>query len=182
MSYKGIHSNILSFLIPPVIDPKSLIFIDASDYLKGGPETPLLDILLPGYNKFFQVNIKANSVNSFNSSSIGLNQVVFQGELMDLPDGIWEFKYKICPYKYNNVTQRHLRTTKLRLSLAELHDRIDLISERDIQTEKTLAYINILIAGGEEVVNIDCKKSQEYYQTADQLVKKLLDKYCKNCN
>lgn len=181
MAYKGLHSNILSFLIPPVIDPKSIIFIDASDYLKGGPETPLLDITLPGYNKFFQVNIKASSINSFNSSSIGLNQVVFQEELLDLPDGVWQFKYKVCPYNYTFVELKHMRVTKLRARLGDLHERIDL-TERNNETEKILSYINILISGAEDVVEKDSKKAQLYYQTADKLVSKLLDKYCKNCN
>lgn len=179
----GIHKHILDFEILELGNPKTIVFVDASQYMET-PERPLLEIIPPGYNKYFLVNVQAGKVNTFNSSTIGFHTVLNQSELIDLPDGIWEYKYKICPYKYVYVTKRFLKSSLLNNRIEYLYERIDLQEchvKEDEALKKDLVEVHLLIEGAKSTANKNPEKASSYYKLADKLVGKLLDKFCKNC-
>jgi hypothetical protein len=179
----GVHEHVLDFEILETGNPKTLVFLDSSQYMEA-PERPLIEVILPGYTKYLLANVVASTVNTFNSSTIGLNTVLVQAGLVDLPDGIWQFKFKICPYKYINITKNVLRVTQLIIKLNTLYTKIDLSvcqSKEDKQMHETLVHIHVLIEGARAEANANCRKAQSYYQLANELVNKLLDKYCLNC-
>lgn len=179
----GIHEHVLDFEILETGNTKTLVFVDSSTYMEE-PDRPLLEVIMPGYTKYFLTNVIARTVNTFNSSTLGLNQVLVQSKLVDLPDGIWEFKYKICPYKYVYKIKKHLRVTMLINKLKSLYNKVDLsecagTDNKDLQA--ALVQIHVLIEGAKAAVEKDSRKAQKYYQLADKLIQKALDKFCKNC-
>lgn len=179
----GIHKHILDFEILDTGNPKTLVFVDSSEYMEE-PERPLLEVVMPGYNKYVLVNVIAKRVNTFNSSTLNINQVLTSDCLVDLPDGLWQFKYKICPYKYTYKTKNFMRTALLQNKLAYLEDQIDLAgceAQENKETKVELLNIYMLIEGAKNLANMNGKKAASYYQLADKMVSKLIDKFCKNC-
>lgn len=179
----GLHRHVLNFDILDTGNPKTLVFLDESEYMEQ-PERPLLEVVMPGFDKYFLVNIEASKVNTFNSNTLNLTAVLKQDFLTNLPDGIWDFRYKICPYDKVFTCKKHMRTALLNEKLALLHSKIDLSdcdTKDDKDLEKDLFRIYSLIEGAKAVVNINAKKAQSYYQIADKMIQKLLDKFCKNC-
>lgn len=179
----GLHENFLDFEILETGNTKTLVFLDSSTYMEN-PEKPLLEVIMPGYTKYFLVNINANKINTFNSSNLGINQVLFQTDLVDLPDGIWKFKYKICPYKYVYKVLTKIRITTLLKKLEVLYNQVDLrdcAGKEDRDLETAFVKIDLLIQGSKAAVEKNPKLAQEYYQLADKLIQKQLDKFCKNC-
>lgn len=175
--------HVLDFEILETGNTKTFLFIDSSSYMTE-PENPLLEIVMPGFTKYFLANVEAKKVNTFNSGTIGLNFALSQQDLINLPDGVWYFRYKICPYDKVFKCKYHMRVSKLNEKISLLNSKIDLADcdvKDDIHLQKDLYYIYSLIEGAKSVVNIDPKKAQSYYQTADKLVDKLLNKFCKNC-
>ena len=179
----GVHQNTLDHEILETGNPKTLIFVDSSVYMEE-PDRPLLEVLLPGYNKYLLVNYVAKQVNPFNSGTLGLNRTLSNSDLIDLPDGIWQIKQKICPYKYIFIVKKHMRVTNLLLKLASVYEHIDLMdcqSKDDKLLQLDLARIHTLIEGAQLVVNKDSKKAYDNYHLADRMTETLLRKFCKNC-
>lgn len=179
----GVHENILDFEIIETGNPETLVFVDSSQYMEE-PDGPLLEITMPGYDKYFLVPYVSRNVNVFNSGTLGLNQVLFNNEYLPLPDGIWFIKQKICPYKYIFRTKKYMRVTQLLNKLGQLYAEIDITDcaeKNNNQLQIELTRVHALIEGARLVVNIDDKKAYNNYRLADRLVNSLLSKYCKNC-
>jgi len=181
---KGFRQNIIDFEIIPTGNPKTLVFLDSSDYFRE-PEKPLLEIILPGYSKYFLVNITARKLNTFNSNTIGLTELLNDDCLVDLPDGIYTFKYKICPYDEAYKIKRVFRTTLIEKQLDELYDLID-NPENITADERILEYklveIHAGITGAQAVVEKDERKANSYYKIAQKLIGELSEGICnKNC-
>lgn len=183
----GLHENVLDFEILETGNLKTLVFMDSSTYI-GPPERPLIEVIMPGYTRYFLANVVAKNLNTFNSSTLGINQVLLQEDLVDLPDGIWEIKYKICPYKYVYKVKKHMRVTLLLTKLEKLYNNIDLSecgTKEDKELQDNLVQIHILIEGAKAAGKVNStassKQAQKYYQLADKLIQKSLDKFCKNC-
>jgi hypothetical protein len=181
---KGLKKHILDFEIVPTGNPKTLVFIDSSDYYIE-PEKPLLEITLPGYNKYFLVNVVARKVNTFNSNTIGLTDLINDNCLIDLPDGSYHLRYKICPYNLLYIDKKFFRTTMLEQKLIDLYDKIDgtdCSTKEDKVKSQDLIEIHTLIEGAKSIVNKNEKKANSFYQIASKLVDKLSDSVCnKNC-
>lgn len=175
----GLHKDNISFEILETINPKTLVFLDSSDYIQS-PERPLLEITLPGYDKYFLVNVIPKRLNTFNSSTIGLGRVLNCSELIDLPDGLYSAKYKICPYDYKFITKKFIRTTLLNQRLENLYNQIDL-NLIDNEFEKDLLKVYILVEGSKTIADSDSKKAVDYFNTASKIVDKLFLRICKNC-
>jgi len=179
----GLHKHILDFEILETGNTKTLVFVDSSQYMEA-PDRPLLEVTMPGFKNYFLVNVNANNVNVFNSSNLGFNTVLSETCFVDLPDGIWEYKYKICPYKYIYIIKKKMRVTTLLKKLEELYNKIDLSEcegKEDKDQERLLSHIHILIEGAKAAVDKDAKKAQSYYKLADKLITKQLDRLCKKC-
>ena len=179
----GLNEHKLSFELLETGNPKTLVIFDSSYYYEE-PERPLLEITLPGYNKYFLVNVEARKVNTFNSNTIGLTDTLDTDEFIDLPDGVYGFKFKICPYNYVYTVQKKMRVTSLLKKLEEVYNKIDLSdcsTKEDRVIQFDLVRIHILIEGAKAVVNKNSKKAFDNYQLANKLVDKLINKFCKNC-
>jgi hypothetical protein len=183
---QGLRQHNLDFEIISTGNPKTLVFIDASTYF-ATPEKPLLEITLPGYNKYFLANVVASKVNTFNSNTIGLTRVLNESELTELPDGIYRFRYKICPYDEVFIDKKYFRTTQIENKLAELYGKLeasDCSATDDKSLLMELAEVHALIEGakGVRVGCITDRKANSFYQLALALVEKLTNKLCNNCS
>lgn len=179
----GLHKHILDFEILETDNLKTLVFVDSSQYMDE-PDRPLLEVILPGHTKYFLVNVTAKNVNTFNSSTLGLNKALVQSEMLDLPDGIWHFKYKICPYKYVFVIKSVMRVSLLLNKLKSLYQKLDLTecnSKEAAKIDRELTRIHVLIEGARAEANNDPEKASDYYNLADRMIQKQLDKLCKSC-
>lgn len=174
---KGIHEHILDFEILETGNIKTLVFVDSSQYMEN-PESPLLEIILPGMNKYLLVNIQPRKVNTFNSNTLNLTPTILNDcDIIDLPDGVYSFKYKICPYKYINRVKNYLRTTNLDCKLNRFLDTFE-FSDKIIDVDKaTIIDINILrdsAKASAELGNND--RASNKYKLANDKVNSLLDK------
>lgn len=179
----GIHEHILDFEILETGNLRTIVFVDSSEYMEE-PEKPLLEITPPGFTKYFLVNVDARKVNTFNANLIGITDNFGLEQLSDLPDGVWTFKYKVCPYNYAYNSKKVLRVTNLLKKVTTLYENIDLNNidtQEDRNLETALIHIHMLIEGGKAVANKDAKKASDNYNLADRLVQKQLDKICKHC-
>lgn len=181
---KGFRQHILDFEIIPTGNPKTLVFLDSSDYFRE-PEKPLLEITLPGYSKYFLLNIVARKLNTFNSNTIGLTELLNDDCLVDLPDGIYTYKYKICPYDETYKIKKFFRTTLIEKELDDLYLQIEnpenLTPDERI-FEYKLVEIHSGIAGAQGVVEKDEKKANSFYKVAQKLINELKEGICnKNC-
>jgi hypothetical protein len=183
---QGIHRTYLDFEILETGNPKTLVFVDSSQYMEA-PDRPLLEVFLPGFNKYLLTNVVAGQVNTFNSSTLGLNETLNINFLQELPDGVWSFRFKICPYDLVYIDKKHMRVTQLVAKLNFLYNELSIDgcscpTKTDAFIQSELTRIHILIEGAKAVVNIDSVKAYKYYQLADKMIEQLLKKFCKNCN
>jgi hypothetical protein len=181
---KGFRENILDFEIIPTGNPKTLVFVDSSNYI-GQPDGPRLQILLPGYNKFFLTNVVAKEVNTYNSNTIGFTDLLNNDCLLDLPDGVYQFKFEICPYQANYKIKSICRTTLLEQRLIAIYEKIevsDCSRKKDEKIMNDLSEILMLIEGSHLVADTNCNKATEFYQLASKLTDRLIKKLEKCCN
>jgi hypothetical protein len=181
----GIHKTHLDFEILETGNPKTLVFVDSSQYIQP-PDRPLLEVFLPGFNKYLLTNVVANEVNTFNASTLGLGTTLNTNFLQDLPDGVWSFRFKICPYEFVFTDKKHMRVTYLMSKLSRLYAEISIDGcecpdRTDVYIQKQLTRIHILIEASKSIVNIDSVKAFRYYQLANKLIDELSHKFCKNC-
>lgn len=172
---KGLKKHTLDFEIIPTGNSKTLVFIDSSDYYTE-PEKPLLEITLPGYKKFFLVNIVARKVNTFNSNTIGLTEIFNNNDLVDLPDGVYNFKFKVCPYEASFISKKVFRTTLIDLKIANIYEQLD-ATDCDVKNNSLLipqiTEVVALIEGAKAIVNKNEKKAVLFYQLADKLIDRI---------
>jgi hypothetical protein len=174
----SIHRHELDFEIFPNSNLLTIVFVDASDYMEQ-PERPLLEVTPPGYSKYFLVNIVANRVNTLNSNIIGLTETLSNVNLAALPDGVWTFKYKICPYDKVFVRKCHLRTTALECSINNILNSFDDVdcSILDNNMRKEIIDILLLIEMGKAAAEkCDTKKAGDAYTKAHTKVKDIVAK------
>lgn len=177
---KGLRQNILDFEILQTGNPKTMVFLDSSDYKDEQPDKPLLEVTFPGYNKYFIVNVKARSVNTFNSNTLGLTDLLNNDEMVDLPDGLYKLRYKICPYTTNFKDKVYFRTTLLEAKLGRFYNKLlttDCSKSEDKTIGQSLTEINMLLAGIPLVASVSAEKAQAFYTLANSLVDKM-DKCC----
>lgn len=180
----GFTRDELSFFILDTDNPKTFVFVDTSSYQKE-PERPLMEITPPGYNKYFLVNIVARKVNTLNSNTIGISDILEGRCLVDLADGVWTFKYKICPYDEVFIVKYNLRTVKLERSLAELYKELD-FSDCDVSEDESLKKdiidAQLAIASGKaNAERGDVKKATTLYKLANTIITNRLNKLSNSC-
>ena len=119
-----------------------------------------------------------------NSSNLRYNKVLTTGELIALPDGIYEFKMSIKPNILTVHHFYHLRTTDMERSIQSEYsklidnrckmDRKDLVKSRD-----ALRNIDEYLRASKWMVEecLDKKKGKELYE----FTQSLLDQYTNEC-
>lgn len=175
----GLKSNKIDFEILPTSNPKTLVFLDASEYMEQ-PDRPLLEVTLPGHIKYMLVNVAAGKVNTFNSNTIGLSERFDTNCLVELPDGVYTLKFKICPYDQVFIQKYHLRTVILKRDLNKLLRSIE--CEPSESLSKDIVDVMLIIATAEANAEAGhAKKSSDQYQHAAAMISRLLDKVLNNC-
>ena len=180
----GITRNHLDFEILETGNPMTLVFVDSSQYMEP-PDRPLLEVTPPGYTKYMLANVVPNQVNTFNSNTLGFPNSFQINHLAILPDGVWKFRFKICPYNYVFIDKYIMRVTLINQRIDALYNKLRL----EGCTDRTEAYIldeltkaQILIRGAKAIVNMDQKRATEYYRTASKIVEEIDRKFNKHCD
>lgn len=101
-------------------NPKKIVVRDASSYLHDTVESPTLSIKLPGFINFIDIDFHRNSINILNSNTLRLTNVITTNEMADLPDGLYQFRYSICPNEKLFVVKNFMKTTLAELALARI--------------------------------------------------------------
>ncbi len=176
----AIQENHLDFEVLDTDDPKIIIFIDASTYLDTNPEKPILEVVLPGFNQYFIINIIPYQVNVFNANTIGFTKT-FTNEyncLGDLPDGVWEFTYRVCPYDLVYIQKCVLRCALLNQKLNTIYrllENTDCSLKEDRQLKNKLTDIDVFIHTAKAYA-AECNKTKasNFYQIADKFASDLI--------
>lgn len=180
---QGVYRNYLDFEPLETGNEKTLVLVDSSSYMQE-PEAPLIEVYLPGFNKYLLRPFIAKQVNTYNSNTLGLTQSLQQEGITILPDGVWRIRYKICPYDLVFIDKTFMRVTVLLNKLAMVYNNIDLQACPGKTTDDLfhqLAYVNILIEGAKAAACVDEKKAMGDYNTANKIVNELLGVHCKSC-
>lgn len=180
----GLNKHTISFEILDNGDPNILLFLDTSDYYRQ-PESPLLEIVPPGYDKYFLVNIAFSKINVLNSGTIGFSDILEGGCLTELPDGIWSFKFKVCPYDEVYVSGYRLRTVLLEHKLADIYRALD-FSDCDVADDEKIKknVIDIILAiesGKANAKSGSVREASDLYKIACNLVNKTLRQIKEDC-
>jgi len=174
----GLKTNILDFEIIPTGNVKTLVFADSSSYSKQ-PDSPILQLKLPGFTKHFTINIDFGKVNVLNSHLIGLTNVLKNDECSALPDGIYEITYKICPYDFFTITKYYLKSDLLELDIASIFNSVNCntnITELP-NLKKQITDILILLQSAKSCVNEGyIERGQKDFILAQKKVNKLIQK------
>lgn len=181
----GKNRHYISFEILSGGNPEVLLFMDTSQYYTA-PESPIAEITPPGYTIPFLVNIIYNKINVINSGTIGISDILESKCLAVLPDGVWKFKYKICPYDQLFVIGYDLRTTSLEKTLEDIYEALDFsdcdIAEDD-KLKKDIIDITLAIASGKANARKgNIKKAGTLYQIANELAVRTLRKVNDRCS
>lgn len=182
----AIFQNDLEFEILDSDNPKVIVFIDASTYMDKNPEKPILEVTLPGFNNYFIVNINPYNVNVMNANTIGITKTFTDDyeKLADLPDGVWEFTYRVCPYESVYLKKFILRTAILNRKLKSLYKLLeasDCSLKEDRKLKNKLTDILIFIETAKAYAEVcDKQRAGHFYQIADKFTDDIL-KQLKPC-
>jgi hypothetical protein len=161
----------------------TLVVIDSSSYFNY-PSSPLLDVTIPGYTEPFTVPFKASLINTYNSATLGLNAFLGQDSLVGLPDGVWRFRYKICPYEQMFVERRYFRTTTLDERIKQIYNEIDFKECGNVSIDRLknqVVRIHVLREGAKAVVEINERKACQDYEAALKIANDIIEKNCRQC-
>lgn len=182
---KGLHSHDIGFEIIESMNDKKLLFLDTSEYFEQ-PESPLIEITLPGFSKYFVIPYISNDVTIITSGSLGLTDILQRSDNSILPDGIYKIKQKICPYKYIWFVKYFLRTTIIDFQIKQLFNAFDELpnpTKEDIKLKKEITDIFIFIESAKADAELGhTERGQKDFQIAQKKVSKLLEKLTNYCN
>lgn len=174
----GLLITILDFQILDINNTKNIAFLDLSTYSES-PQDPILNIVFPASSKYFTVQIQPSKINVFDSNTIGYSQVLNVDSPADLPDGVYNFNYKICPYDFYSTSKCFLRTTILDRNIQRIYEAIDLSQccEDLNGTKKELIDIHLFLESGKaNAILGNSDKASKDYSIAAKKVDKLLQK------
>lgn len=183
----AIFENILDFEILDIDNPKIIVFLDCSQYMHDNPELPILDVIMPGFNRKSSANIVAKQINILNANTIGITKAVIHDYscLIDLPDGVYTFTYRICPYDKVQVTKQYLRTTQLNIQVKALYrllENTDCSLLEDRKLKNKLLDIEQFISGGKAFAEDGNPiKASNFYQIAAKFTSDLLKTLTSKC-
>jgi hypothetical protein len=89
---------ILALTFPEGADSTLLLVTDASLYAETAVN-PMLDIRMPGYTSYRSVPFIPNKTNTYTARTLGIQPINTDEALTELPDGVYEIVYRMCPYE-----------------------------------------------------------------------------------
>lgn len=163
----------LNFDITDTHDPKTLGIVDTSWY---NPdiivESPMIEILPPGFVTAASPFFMPRALNVYNSNGVGLTRASCEGELIDLPDGLWKVRYSICPNDKLYVEKFFLKTDKIVCRYTQAFLSLDLRNDNYSKHKRdALDEIEFYIQGAIAAANNqDAKLASDLYKKADRLL------------
>jgi len=144
----------------------------------------LLEVLPVNKSKWITFPVSKKFSLTLNSSSLQYKKVSFDDDLIDLPDGIYEFKQSYSPNIHTICHFYHLRTTELDNKITSemcklLSERCGLTRSEYLQNRDKLRDIDEYLKAAKWMVEecLDKEKGKELYD----LTKKLLEEYTNEC-
>lgn len=170
-------------------NPKTLGVVDISLYDVGqNISAPTLEVTPPGFNKV-AFPFEPGKVNIINSNNVKLTSTLNASELVNLPDGIWIFRYSIQPALKNFVQRKYFRTDNIQYKFYQIFLSVDsecndndycLTSKSKKDQEKKLMDIKLMINGSIAAANRgDDSIAMQMYKRADSLIDRF--NICKDC-
>lgn len=152
----------------------NLVVQDHSYYLTT-PEKPRLEIIMPGYETPMVFNFEAEKTNIFNSYSLLLSASAGSADLIELPDGLYQLTYRICPYEELYHTICHIRNCKAWCRWEKLLVTLTTSCyDLDPKMRDSLEKIEWLLKGSEALAkDCQCEKASEAHQKAIELLEDL---------
>jgi len=167
-----------------VLDTKDPRFLSVADFSYWGQiqnKVSIIEIILPGEKFPITHYFNKKEINIFNSVNLNLNCIdCNDGELTDLPDGVYDITIKGSPDKFFKH-RKYLRTEKTQLELDKIYINLNLLCKsKDDSVLKTLSDIELLLRAAESNVRYDniCT-AQDLLFKAQELIEKT--KGCKSC-
>lgn len=108
----------IDFEAIPIVDSKWMYIFDKSSFKHLEKEVKYIGIKVPGSKKFTEHYYSSNTINMFNSRTLGLSSSNEIDELISLPDGVYEVEVYIC----NGLS---VKETKLFFRYDTLQENID---------------------------------------------------------
>lgn len=149
-------------------------------------ENYLLEVLAVNKTKWVTFNVNKGYSVVLNSSNLQYKKVSDEDGLVDLPDGIYEFKVSIKPNSYTISHYYHLRTVDIMKKLCSernklFGDRCSLDRDEFIKNRDRLRDIEEYIYAAKWMIE-ECgcderNKGKELYEFSQ----KLLEKYTNEC-
>lgn len=184
-------NTILDLDIIATHSPKTLGVVDISIYKTNQViNSPTLEITPPAFGKVSMI-FTARDVNIFNSNNLKLSDSINADGLIDLPDGIWKFKYSISPATDNFIRKKYFRTDLiqnkyyqafLEADFSECTDESSycLPSNSKKDKENKLREIELMINGCIAAANRnEDELAMSMYKRADGLLNRI--NICKTC-
>lgn len=174
---KGLRKHHLDFEILETNNPKTIVFMDSSNYFTN-PTTPVLQLQRPGHNDLITVNVDFGKVNTFNSHTLGITDILRGDDTVVLEDGVWKAIYRICPYNELYVTKHFVRFEYLNECLFKIYENLDTecCEDKYNSVKKQLMDIYILMesAKGNAYLN-KVDKATKDFTLASKKINKLLN-------
>lgn len=174
------NTPILDFTIIDMHDPRFLGVLDLSKIPAGFTVvSPSIEIEPPQFSK--SINLHSfNVLTAFNSSSLNITCEDENGQVANLPDGLWNIKISVAPAFQYFAEKSFMRVDAILLAWEKALLKSD-IKEKDLSVSKQdkiyLDDIKFFIDGSVAAANqCDYNRAVQLYD----LAKSLLDKYNKS--
>lgn len=141
---------------------KSILFIDETDYSLE-PVLPSLLVKFPSLSRVYKCIIIPSELNVINSKLIS-----YSDNIIDLPDGLYEFTYEVGPNFYINTCKKVMRLVKAKEQLKKI-----LLNDIDKDTIAKYYKIDLYMEAAEMLAQDNPDKSIEYFDMITKELKKL---------
>lgn len=141
-------------------------------------ENFLVEVLPVNLSTWVTFKVKQGFNLALNSSNLRYNKVKSTSELIDLPDGIYEFKMSVKPNILNIHHFYHLRTTLMKVSIQKkfndlISDKCNIDKKDYHKNREALRNIDEYLSAAKWMIEEcgDKKKGIELYEFAKSLLK-----------
>lgn len=152
MAENIIGTPIIDFNIYESDDPKIIILADNSQWKILETKPAVIKIILPGSSKEIihtWIKHRVNVLNSTNLQLSCLESCVDNQDLIDLPDGVYQFILEGSPTSYNKK-RYYLKTDTIRLEIDEMYVRANIeYSVVDKNLRERLSNIEFMLKSSE---------------------------------
>ena len=155
----------IDFNVLETHNPKTLVFVDESNYGDSSPIFPTLQVRFPDMQRVYKVMIRKEKVNTIYTTTLGFSTAV-----SDFPDGVYELKYSIEPHNTLFICKRIMKVDVAYTELRKINCSIDC---KDDKYFSKLGEIHLLLLSSQLEVDCNVDEANKKLQLAKKLIKKL---------